>query len=316
MDPYLKPTIALLIPAWNAARWLPRLLSSAHAQTEPFDTIWVYDDCSTDDTGAVARAYGAQVLRGDVNKGCSAGKNALARHVEADWLHFHDADDELLPNFVALARRWVEQGAPDVVLFDYLYKDNDSGSLLAQSHFVHAELVADPRRYAITHQINPFCGLYRRSAYAAAGGYDEDPAVLYNEDVAFHIKMAFAGLSFGAENEVSIINYRIGGSMSGANQLKCLQAHHEVMLRTLVRAGAEPYHDAIAAKLWAVAGRLAAYGDWHKADKAAKTASAICPPGSLAGSRAFAMAARFSPTLALRLRERWVRLTRPNLRAA
>lgn len=311
----LKPTIALLIPAWNAARWLPRLLRSAHAQTQPFDTIWVYDDCSTDDTAAVAHAHGAQVLRGDINKGCSAGKNALARHVEADWLHFHDADDELLPNFVSLARNWIARGAPDVVLFDYLYKDNDSGALLAQSQFSHAELTADARHYAITNQINPFCGLYRRRAYLAAGGYDEDPAVLYNEDVAFHIKMAFAGLSFGAENEVSIVNYRIGGSMSGANQLKCLQAHHEVMLRTLNRAGATPYHDAIAAKLWAVAGRLAANGDWPNADRAAKTASAISPPGSLAGSRAFAMAARVSPMLALRLRERWIRLTRPDLRA-
>jgi len=59
-----RETIALLIPAWNAARWLPRLLASAHAQSEPFNQIWVYDDCSTDDTAAVAEAHGARILRG------------------------------------------------------------------------------------------------------------------------------------------------------------------------------------------------------------------------------------------------------------
>lgn len=309
-------TIALLIPAWNAAEWLPRLLASAHAQTQPFDAIWVYDDCSSDDTVAVARAHGAQVLRGEVNLGCSAGKNALASQVEADWLHFHDADDELLPNFVALARKWIDRGAPDVVLFDYLYKDDASGELLATRHFNHELLAADPRRYAIREQINPFCGLYRRSTYLAVGGYDEDPEALFNEDVNFHIKLAFAGLSFGAENELSIVNYRMGRSMSGNNQLKCLQAHHAVMQRTLARPDATPYRSDIAAKLWAVAGRLAAYGDWAQADHAVQIAAAIASPDAVAGSSLFRALARLSPTLALRTRERWVRLTRPNLRAA
>lgn len=309
------PTIALLIPAYNAAPWLPRLLASAQAQSQPFDAIWVYDDCSTDDTAAVASAHGAQVLRGTVNRGCSAGKNALAAHVDADWLHFHDADDELLPNFVELARSWIDRGAPDVVLFDYEYRDNETGKLLAQRTFDHAALTADPRGYAIREQINPFCGLYRRLAFLAAGGYDEDPAILFNEDVAFHIKLAFAGLTFGAENEVSIINYRIGGSMSGANQHKCLLAHHEVMQRALIHPDAAPWRTEIAAKLWAVAGRLAAYADWIQADRAATTAAMIAPPDSNSGSAMFRAAAQISPKLALRLRERWVRFAKPQLRA-
>ena len=299
-------TIALLIPAYNAAPWLPRLLASAHAQSRPFDAIWVYDDCSTDDTAAVASAHGAQVLRGAVNKGCSAGKNALAAHVDADWLHFHDADDELLPNFVELARGWIDRGAPDVVLFNYEYRDNESGKLLAKSHFDHAALTEDPRRYAIQTQINPFCGLYRRSAYLASGGYDEDPAVLFNEDVAFHIKLAFAGLTFGVENEVSIINYRIWGSMSGANQHNCLLAHHEVMRRTLAHPDAAPYRADIAIKLWAVAGRLAACGDWDSSDRAAMTAHSIAPPDTTAGSKLFRFIARRRPKIALRVRERWI----------
>ena len=308
------PTIALLIPAYNAAPWLPRLLASAQAQSQPFDAIWVYDDCSTDDTAAVASALGARVLSGAVNRGCSVGKNALAAHVEADWLHFHDADDELLPNFVELARGWINRGAPDVVLFDYEYRDNDTGELLARRQFDHVALTADPRGYAIREQINAICGLYRREVYLAAGGSDEDPAVLFNEDVAFHIKLAFAGLTFGAENEVSIINYRIGGSMSGANQHSCLLAHHEVMQRALAHPDAAPWRREIAVKLWAVAGRLAAYLDWAQADRAAMTAAAIAPPDSKAGSAVFRSLARLSPRAALRLREHWVRFAKPALR--
>jgi len=315
VDVTSRPTLALLIPAYNAGNYLPRLLQSAAAQSEPFDDIWVYDDCSTDDTAAVAEAHGARVLRGDINRGCSVGKNALARHVSADWVHFHDADDALLPNFVALARKWIDDGRFDVVLFDYEWRDNDTGKVLSIRRFDDKQLRRDPRSYAIREQINPFCGLYRRSAYLKAGGYDEDPAVLHNEDVAFHIRLAFAGLTFAAQNGVSIVNYRRAGSMSAANTLKCLQAHFEVMRRTLAHPDAQTYRHEIAVRLWAAAGGLAACGDWPTADASVELARRIGPPPRSAGSAAFRALAHIHPHAALRAREHWVRAVKPTLRA-
>src|SRR5436853_1319451 len=112
-------TLALCIPAYNAAEFLPRLLRSAVAQTIPFDEIWVYDDCSNDHTGETAAEFGASVVRGDVNHGCAFGKNALANRTTCNWIHFHDADDALYPNFVEQAHQWMRDDAPDVVLFSY-----------------------------------------------------------------------------------------------------------------------------------------------------------------------------------------------------
>src|SRR5690242_6343139 len=105
-----RPRLALLIPAYNAAQYLPRLLDSAARQTQSFDEIWVYDDCSTDNTAVVAERHGARVVRGDSNRGCSHGKNRLATETKCEWIHFHDADDELLPNFVVRARTWMTEG--------------------------------------------------------------------------------------------------------------------------------------------------------------------------------------------------------------
>ena len=156
-----RPTIAMLVPAFNAAGYLPRLLESAARQTEPFDEIWVYDDCSTDDTAAIAERYGANVVRGDVNRGCTCAKNRLAASTEADWLHFHDADDELGPTFVALARRWMAKACADVVLFPYEERDDATGNHMTYRLFDGADVARDPRSYAIREQINPFCGLYR-----------------------------------------------------------------------------------------------------------------------------------------------------------
>src|SRR4051812_2001085 len=107
-----RPTLALCIPAYNAGAFLPRLLRSAAAQEIPFDEMLVHDDLSTDDTAAVARAYGARVIQSEVNVGCSAGKNRLLQASRCDWLHFHDADDELLPNFTLLASRWMARPTP------------------------------------------------------------------------------------------------------------------------------------------------------------------------------------------------------------
>lgn len=310
-----RETLSLLVPAYNAAWCLPRLLRSAQAQTMPFDQIWVYDDCSTDDTKAVAEEYGARVLRGEVNQGCSAGKNALARHVDTDWVHFHDADDELLPNFVSLARRWIERGDKDVVLFPYEWRDNTTNELLALNRFDHESLVADARRYAIKTQINPFCGLYRRQRMLDAGAYDVDPLVLYNEDVAFHIRMAFAGLSFGADTEVSIVNYRVGGSMSAANQAKCAVSHYHVMRKALTLPKAQEYHPEIGANLWRIAGILAAHQQWPTARLASELARQLCPPPAHAGKLWFRILARCAPYQTVQLREFLIRKLKPKLRA-
>jgi glycosyltransferase involved in cell wall biosynthesis len=310
----VRPTLALLIPAYNAAGYLPRLLASARAQSEPFDEIWVYDDASSDDTARVAEELGAQVVRGDLNKGCSIGKNILAVRASSGWLHFHDADDELMPNFVSLARPWMDHAQKDVVLFPFEERDDATGKHIETMRFDPMDVARDARSYVIRRQINPFCGLYRRDAFLAAGGYDEDPDVLFNEDVAMHIQLAFAGLSFAADTEVTIINYWRGNSMSRANQLRCAQAHYAVLRKTAKRPGAEAYGPEIASKLWKVATVLSAYLDWEHADAAAALARRLSPM-TIEGSPAFRAAARISPRLALRAREVMVRALQPDLRA-
>jgi glycosyltransferase involved in cell wall biosynthesis len=309
-------TLALLIPAYNAARHLPRLLRSAALQTEAFDEIWVYDDASTDDTGAVAKRLGARVLRGEFNRGCSHAKNVLARATGCGWLHFHDADDDLKPDFVALSAKWRTHGRHDVVLFSYEELDDATGARLAIRRFDAAAVAADARRFAIREQINPFCGLYRRFAYLAAGGYDEDPLVLFNEDVAFHIRLAFAGLSFAVEPEIAIVNRRRRDSMSAAHGARCVQAQFHVMRKTAERPDAARYRADIARRLWNIAAVAASYRDWPSADAAAALAVKLAGASAAGRSRLFRALAAASPRVALRAREAMLRGLRPPMRVA
>jgi glycosyltransferase involved in cell wall biosynthesis len=309
-----KPTLALCIPAYNAAAYLPRLLTSAHKQAIAFDEILVYNDCSTDDTGQVAKAYGATVVEGDINRGCSFGKNKLAAITTCAWIHFHDADDALLPNFTELAHTWMNlEQAPDVVLFNYEWREHATNDLLHVRTFDRVQLERDPVAYSIREQINPFCGLYNRTKFIEAGGYDTDTLVLYNEDVALHCRLAIAGLSFSAESAVSIINYRIPNSMSASNQLKCIVAHFHVM-RKVSQAVGSRYRREIANNLWGIAGTAAAHSDWATARASIALATKLDGriPGK--GGLDFKLLCLINPYLAVRLREKLIRKFKAHLR--
>lgn len=312
----MSSRLALCIPAYNASAYLPRLLKSAAAQTVLFDEIFVYDDCSSDDTAAVAEAHGATVVRGEVNVGCSAGKNRLAEVTTCEWIHFHDADDELYPNFVETARRWMTQDdPPDVVLFAYEYRDNETNELLNLRVFDDAALRSDPVDYAIREQINPFCGLYHRETFLQAGGYDLDPAVLYNEDVAMHLNLALSGLRFAADPTVTVVNYRIGTSMSQANQSKCFRAHYHVLRKAAARIESR-HREVLAEALWKAAGMTASVLDWESADAAASLAHSLGRPAPRNGKPWFRALAKLHGPTALRVREHAIRRLRPHLRTA
>lgn len=308
------PSLALCIPAYNAASFLPRLLKSALAQTIPFDEIWVYDDCSIDETGKVAAEFGAKVVRGEENRGCSFGKNTLAQKTSCEWIHFHDADDALYPNFVEQSHKWMSQdNAPDVVLFSYEYRD-EATDISSVRVFDDLELRRDPIAYTIREQINPFCGLYRREAFLRAGGYDLDSLVLYNEDVAMHCQLARAGLRFAADPTVTVINYCRANSMSSANQIKCTQAQYHVM-RKAVEALKGRYAKEISHNLWGIAGFSASYLDWENADACVSLALSLncrIPKGT---SPIFKFLCYCNPHLAIRIREFLLRVLKPHLRA-
>lgn len=308
-----RPRLAMLIPAYNAAAHLPRLLASAAAQSEPFDEIWVYDDASTDNTAAVAARYGARVVRGEVNRGCSFGKNALAERTSCEWIHFHDADDALKPHFVETARHWMRDDGPDVVLFGYEERDSGTGELLAVRRFADADLARDPVSYAVRVKIVSIVGVYRRDRFLPVGGYDLDREVLYNEDVAMHVRLALAGLSFAADPEVTVVNYRRRDSMSTSNQARCLRAHYHVMRKVAAATGTR-YATEIADRLWITAAGAASYLDWPTADAAASLAVRLAGPHPTNSGALFRALCRISVPAALRLREALIRAAKPRLR--
>jgi glycosyltransferase involved in cell wall biosynthesis len=99
------PTISVIIPAYNAARTLPRTLAALKAAAPPPDEIIVVDDGSTDDTADRAEAAGATVLRQVPNAGKGAALRTGFRHAldaGAPAVVTLDADGQHDPNEIPL----------------------------------------------------------------------------------------------------------------------------------------------------------------------------------------------------------------------
>jgi glycosyltransferase involved in cell wall biosynthesis len=93
----MNDTVSILIPAYNAERWVGSALQSALDQSWPKIEIIVVDDGSTDQTLAVAKRYESAKVKvmQQENRGAAAARNAALREAQGDFLQYLDADDLL-----------------------------------------------------------------------------------------------------------------------------------------------------------------------------------------------------------------------------
>lgn len=86
--------VDVVIPCYNAASFLRAAIDSVMDQGLPGVRIVLVDDGSTDDSAAIASAYGPQVsTHWQPNAGIAAARNAGIERSQAPWLAFLDADD-------------------------------------------------------------------------------------------------------------------------------------------------------------------------------------------------------------------------------
>jgi glycosyltransferase involved in cell wall biosynthesis len=105
--------VTLIIPAYNEAATIGEVLDRV-ASLDLDTQVVVVDDGSTDGTGELAAARGAQVIRQE-NQGKGAAIRAGIPHVEGDIAVIQDADMEYDPADVPALIEPIERGVADVV---------------------------------------------------------------------------------------------------------------------------------------------------------------------------------------------------------
>jgi glycosyltransferase involved in cell wall biosynthesis len=207
------PSIAVVVPAYNASRWIDETLRSVLEQTRPPDEIFVVNDGSTDDTSERARSHGDRVTVIDQsNGGPPAAYNRGFDSATTDYVAMCPADDVWLPQKL----EWQEEvlaGNPSVdVLFaratffgqvEGLHPHPAGEGILDRAAFMremyHVDLIPAPT------------AVVRRDLHVRLGRFDES---LPSEDYEFWMRSLRAGAVFYHDPR-SMVNHRIhGGNVS------------------------------------------------------------------------------------------------------
>jgi glycosyltransferase involved in cell wall biosynthesis len=120
-----KPEISVVVPAYNAERFVEPCLSPVLEQMTAAHELLVIDDGSRDRTAQlvddIARRYpDAQVrLVRQQNQGIAGARNRGVDEARGDYLLFLDADDMLRPGTLAALGDVIREHAPDVIAFDF-----------------------------------------------------------------------------------------------------------------------------------------------------------------------------------------------------
>lgn len=176
--------VSVIIPAWNSAKWLPTTIRGLQKQSWRNLEIIVVDDCSTDDTLAVAKALAAEdkrikVLANETNRGAYGSRNWGLEISSGTYITVHDADDWSHP-------RKIERQV------NHLVQNPDIVANLSQSVRIEPDNLMFFAQYGreIMRQNSSSVMFTRDTVFATLGYWDE---VKFGADTEFHhrIRSAF-----------------------------------------------------------------------------------------------------------------------------
>jgi glycosyltransferase involved in cell wall biosynthesis len=222
----MTPSLSVVIPSYNHARFVGAAIESARAQTLPPSEIIVVDDGSTDDTPTqlANAAAPVRVIRQE-NRGVAAARNTGARAARGELLAFLDADDlwqaEKLERQVA---RLVSRPRVGLVYCGLEEMDAEGGRgrrrLEGAEERIWEELLLCRPRVII----GGSAALVPRAVFTELGGFDETLSTSADWDLYYRLSRRY-DVQFVAE---PLVRYRIHG--------RNMHANVDLMARDMMRA--------------------------------------------------------------------------------
>jgi glycosyltransferase involved in cell wall biosynthesis len=193
--------ISVIMPTYNAARWVTDTIDNLAAQTYPHFELIVADDGSQDDTVAVVRQKLAQsfhkpwrIVELGNNRGPSAARNLALEAAQGSWIQYLDSDDFIAPSKFEVQAQSCARAAPDVsaVYSPWCQCHFDGSRVTLVGRIVRPDMrgrasimcLAGPDR------VLQSAGLTRRSALERIGGWDEGLRFWECEELTFRLAQA------------------------------------------------------------------------------------------------------------------------------
>lgn len=194
------PIISVMMPAYNAGRYISYTIDSILAQTFQDWELICYDDGSSDDTAAIVEKYAEydsriKLFHGE-HSGRGKARNEVLKHCRGEFIAVCDADDVNLPLRFQMQldflRTHVDISAVGSNLIPFYGNCPDSESATILWPETSSEIAS---RFDNLRMAMPNCSvLIRSSCFVECGGFDE--ALLRCQDFGLFLKLHRHGHKF------------------------------------------------------------------------------------------------------------------------
>lgn len=182
--------VSILIPCYNAERWIAQAIESALGQSWHDKEVVVVDDGSTDRSLEIIQRYDGR-LRWETgpNRGGNQARNRLLELATGQWVQYLDADDYLLSDKIERQlTRCGDSSTADVIYGPWFLEYwSEEGSRRIRLD------VAEPRdlwsllvRWQLPQTGGP---LFRRQVLVQVGGWNPDQPVCQEYDLYLRLLM-------------------------------------------------------------------------------------------------------------------------------
>lgn len=199
MKTILQPgLVSIMMPAYNAERYLGEAIESVLAQTYPDWELIIVNDGSSDRTPEIALNYTDPRIRiiHQSNGGESIARNTALRHMRGEFVAFLDSDDAFLTRHLELGVAYLNDHPDyDGVYSDGYHWDSDGNRMQPLSSnrrgpfegFIFGEVVRASDVFG-----PPLCAILRRSLITRFH-LEYDPEIVIGPDWDFFIQYAELG---------------------------------------------------------------------------------------------------------------------------
>lgn len=188
-----KDKISVIIPAYNAEKYLSDAIESVLKQTIAVDEIIVVDDGSADGTKTIAQGFNGIVQYVyQENKGVAAARNKGLNLAKGEFITFIDADDIWVKNKIELQMQLLKKTPEVEMLIGFLqrvYKESAGASFK----------VFDGDESGIF-VLQLGSTLIRREVFKKVGKFDEEMAL--SEDLDWFLRCREVGIDVEVHEDV------------------------------------------------------------------------------------------------------------------
>ncbi len=131
----IEPLVSIIIPLYNAEKYIEQCINSVLAQTWPDIEVIIVDDGSTDGSFEIAKKYesnNVKILR-QVNSGASVARNKGLSASKGSFIQFLDADDILGNNKIAAQMKVLRSNPDKVAVCSTVHFFDDKNYIQLQS---------------------------------------------------------------------------------------------------------------------------------------------------------------------------------------